>query len=84
LKAAGENVGPAIVPIRGAAVAVGDGVAESNDCGGIGWGLHIDLGDLIPVVDVLGFSEYRSAAEIAVKVVRSGAGAGVSGLARGR
>jgi len=62
-------------------VAVGDGVAESNDGGCGGRGLHIDFGELIPMIDVFGISERGSADEVAVDVVGSGARAGVSGLA---
>jgi len=54
-------------------VAVGDGVAESNDGGCAGRGLHIDFGDLVPVIDVFGISERGCGDEVAVDVPGSGA-----------
>ena len=84
MKAAGENVGPAIVAVGGGAMAVGDGVAEGDDgsCGGRG--LHIDFGDLVPVIDVFGIGERGSADEVAVRVEGGCTRARVSGLASRR
>jgi hypothetical protein len=79
-----QDVGPAIVPVGGCAVSVGDGVAEDHDGGGCGRGEHVDCGDLIPVVDVLRIEEIGCGDEIAVGDVGGSTGAGMRGLADGR
>jgi len=65
-------------------VTVSDGVTESDDGGSGGRSLHVDFGDLVPVVDVFGICECGSADLISVNVPGGGAGAGVAGFSRGR
>ena len=84
LEALGEDVGPAVVAVGGGGVAVGDGVAEGNDGSCAGGGEDVDAGELIPVLDLLCVGKIACGDEIAVKVVRGGAGAGVAGFTCGR
>ena len=81
LETRGEDVGPAVVAVGGGGVAVGDGVAEGDDGAGAGRGEDVDAGELVPVVDVFRVGKVGGGDEVAVHVVRGGAGAGMAGFA---
>ncbi len=80
LQSSGKIVGPSVIPIGRGTVPVGDRVTEGDHRSRSLRCCDIDVGDEVPMFDLLGVSEFGSKNVVSMREIRSRPGTGMSGL----